>query len=399
MAYYPKQRGTTEQLFSIGAGTNKYTFTLDASTLTAARTWKLPNSNGTSGQVLSTDGAGNLSWVTGGGSSVDFTVPYYLPSTETYTVSTNKQALFAEDIVVDGTMNVDGHLIDVRTPDATIPYLDADGTGTPANAAGSQSVALGYGTTAAGLNSIAIGQYAVASAESSVTVGDNSSSDDTYSTVIGTQSLVSGTRNTSLGAYNQSLAPYATMVGTGIQAYGNDSITFGSFSIANSPYSTIISSYANGSSIPGSVTSGAFNKFISGISAMDFAKTVRGTVWCRTTDATTTKMATTVVGGTTLYANVYQYNTSYLVRADIQGTDGTDTIAGDVLFNVMVDGSGTMTLVFSQPNYIWQTSGALYWTFSGGTDGVSEITFEVTGSAGKNISWCGSYTITQVTYA
>jgi hypothetical protein len=63
MAYYPKQRGTTEQLFDIGAGHNKYSFTLDASALTAARTWKIPDSNGVDGQILSTNGGGLLSWI------------------------------------------------------------------------------------------------------------------------------------------------------------------------------------------------------------------------------------------------------------------------------------------------------------------------------------------------
>lgn len=400
MAYYPKQRGTTEQLFSIGAGHAKYSFTLDASTMSAARTWKLPDSNGSTGQVLSTDGLGNLFWATSGSGGTDFTVPYYLTSTETFNVAVNRQALFAEDIVVDGTLNVDGHLIDTRAPDATIPYLDADGTGTPANAFGSQSIALGYSAAAAGLKSIAIGEYATASAESSVTVGDNSSSDDTYSTVIGTQTLVSGTRNTSIGAYNQSLAPYATMVGNGIQAYGNDCISLGSYSIANAPYSTTITSYANGSPIPGSVTSGAFSKYIPGISATDFAKTVRGTVWCRTTDATTTKMAATVINATTLYPGVFQSNTMYLIRADIQGTDGTDLIAGNVVFAVKSDGGGALSLLFTQPTVEYYTSGATTWQFNGNADAVAyEIAFEVTGEAGKNISWCGSYTITQVTYA
>ena len=61
-----KLKGTSERSFDIGL-TNKQTF--DANNLTANRTWVLPDSNGTAGYVLSTDGTGNLSWTaqTGGG--------------------------------------------------------------------------------------------------------------------------------------------------------------------------------------------------------------------------------------------------------------------------------------------------------------------------------------------
>lgn len=65
---------------------------------------------GTSGQVLSTDGAGNLSFTTvsGGGQ-----MPYYIPTGETYTVEENKQGLFAIPITIDGDLVVNGLLVQV----------------------------------------------------------------------------------------------------------------------------------------------------------------------------------------------------------------------------------------------------------------------------------------------
>ena len=59
--YFPKQSGTTKQTFQLGAA-SAVPFTLDSSAFTNPHTWTLPDSNGTSGYVLSTDGAGNLSW-------------------------------------------------------------------------------------------------------------------------------------------------------------------------------------------------------------------------------------------------------------------------------------------------------------------------------------------------
>jgi hypothetical protein len=66
MANRIKLKGTTEKAFDLGL-TNK--FTLDATGFTANRTWILPDSNGSNGYVLSTNGSGTLSWVaqTGGG--------------------------------------------------------------------------------------------------------------------------------------------------------------------------------------------------------------------------------------------------------------------------------------------------------------------------------------------
>ena len=68
--FYPKQSGTTLDTFQIGAGSGKYPFTLDASGLTSNRTWVIPNSNGSLGDVLTTDGAGNLSWASPGSATI-----------------------------------------------------------------------------------------------------------------------------------------------------------------------------------------------------------------------------------------------------------------------------------------------------------------------------------------
>lgn len=59
MANRIKLRGTSEKIFDIGL-TNKQTF--DASALTANRTWVLPDNSGSTGSILTTNGAGVLNW-------------------------------------------------------------------------------------------------------------------------------------------------------------------------------------------------------------------------------------------------------------------------------------------------------------------------------------------------
>jgi hypothetical protein len=69
---------------------------------------------GTSGQVLSTDGAGNLSF-TNSGSNSAAPMPYNIPVGESYIVNDDFQGLFAYPITIDGTLEVDGILIDVSS--------------------------------------------------------------------------------------------------------------------------------------------------------------------------------------------------------------------------------------------------------------------------------------------
>lgn len=71
---------------------------------------------GSDGYVLSTDGAGNLSWTQGGNGSIGNNVavmPFYIATSQSYTVQANFQGLFGETITIDGTLQVIGDLVDV----------------------------------------------------------------------------------------------------------------------------------------------------------------------------------------------------------------------------------------------------------------------------------------------
>lgn len=70
---------------------------------------------GSSGQVLSTDGAGNLSFIDSSGGNSSAPMPYIIPVGETYNVPENFQGLFTVPITIDGTFEVDGILAEVGT--------------------------------------------------------------------------------------------------------------------------------------------------------------------------------------------------------------------------------------------------------------------------------------------
>jgi hypothetical protein len=76
---------------------------------------------GLDGQILKTDGNGNLSWTS---SSTSGQMPYYIPSGDSYTVDNYKQGLFALPIDVEGTLEVDGQLVQV---DYFLPNTIIDG--------------------------------------------------------------------------------------------------------------------------------------------------------------------------------------------------------------------------------------------------------------------------------
>ena len=85
---------------------------------------------GTSGQVLTTDGLGGLSFADNTTDSAA-PMPYIIVSGESYVVPENFQGLYSEAIEIDGTLEVDGILIEVGTSQNAAPnevYYDNNGT-------------------------------------------------------------------------------------------------------------------------------------------------------------------------------------------------------------------------------------------------------------------------------
>ena len=123
MANKIKLKGTTENSFEIGL--NKQTF--NVSGLTAPRVWNLPDSDGSAGYSLATDGSGNLSWAASGAASSTPYVPLTIGALDTFAVPANTQILYSEPIDVIGSLVVNGELIEVNpgsiAVNAQVPQL------------------------------------------------------------------------------------------------------------------------------------------------------------------------------------------------------------------------------------------------------------------------------------
>ena len=70
---------------------------------------------GSSGQVIQTDGLGNLTFADSAGSNSAAPMPYYVPIGESYLIPSNFQGLFTVPIEIDGELEVDGILAEVGT--------------------------------------------------------------------------------------------------------------------------------------------------------------------------------------------------------------------------------------------------------------------------------------------
>lgn len=122
----------TVKYFNVKNGVTAGPITLDANTgnitgtnLTVTGKSNLGNvgnvtiNGGGSGFVLKTDGAGNLSFVNPVDTQSPAPMPTYVGANTTLTISANYQGLFGYPITIDGTMDVEGILVDVN--DATVP--------------------------------------------------------------------------------------------------------------------------------------------------------------------------------------------------------------------------------------------------------------------------------------
>ena len=72
-------------------------------------------SGGSNGQVLTTDGAGNLTFADTASGNSAAPMPHVIPVGESFLVPENFQGLFTVPITVDGTFEIDGILAEVGT--------------------------------------------------------------------------------------------------------------------------------------------------------------------------------------------------------------------------------------------------------------------------------------------
>jgi hypothetical protein len=180
-------------------------------------TYTLPTADGTSGQVLSTNGSGVLNWATvsgGGGSG-------WLLTGNANTTSANFL----------GTTDNQPLTIKIGSPSTQSGYLNIQGQtafGYSANATGANSTAIGAGSSAANNASLALGNSANASVQNAIAIGTGAASSQTGAIAIGASTKAQGQDGIAIGnGTTTTNVTNAVAIGRNITASQTNSIILG----------------------------------------------------------------------------------------------------------------------------------------------------------------------------
>jgi len=103
----------TTKYFNVKTGLTTGNLLVSESNVTLGSVSNLHISGGNSGYVLRTDGSANLTWVDPATTQSAAPMPIVIDAGNTLTISSNYQGLFGTPITVNGTLTIDGALIDV----------------------------------------------------------------------------------------------------------------------------------------------------------------------------------------------------------------------------------------------------------------------------------------------
>lgn len=226
------------------------------STITTNRIWTLPSADGTSGQVLSTDGSGTLSWATAGGGGG---LTHFVESEETASPNATVpvDALTATDA---SYTNIDVALV-AKGTGATLAQVP-DGTATGGNKRGAYATDWQkIRTTAA---QVASGNY------STIAGGQRNTASGGYGTVAGGYTnQASGTYGTVAGGdTNIASSSYSTVGGGGsntAQTNTNATVCGGNSNTASGQYSFVGGGSSNTASGGRAIVAGGGANTASGI--------------------------------------------------------------------------------------------------------------------------------------
>ena len=162
--------------------------------------YTLPTSDGTNGQVLTTDGSGAVTFADAGGGADLYAANESSPSAQPSATGANAIAI---------------------GDSATSSGDDSVAIGNLADATALRAFAVGVNSTASGSNSIVMGANATASGSSSVAIGAETSSTQSNSLAVGYQAQATGSRSVALGTSRAGgTDSFAAQIGTNSSSYG-----------------------------------------------------------------------------------------------------------------------------------------------------------------------------------
>ncbi len=232
--------------------------------------YNMPLVDGTANQVMTTDGAGNVTFQDAGASGGTLDEAYDFGGAgagDTITATDGAVTIDGEDgILVTGTLG-SGESIAISGTGTRMffnPRKAAFRAGRVTGAqwndvnVGAYSSAFGRNTTASGENAMAFGELTDATGESATAFGNHSTASGFSATAFGNENLASGSVSTAFGSSAEATGQISVAFGSNVTASGSQSVAFGFLNEATGNRSTAFGS-GNAAAAYGETSLGLFS--------------------------------------------------------------------------------------------------------------------------------------------
>jgi hypothetical protein len=363
-----------------------------------SNTYTLPTSDGTNGQVLTTDGAGAVTFADAGGGSPDLYAENYDGTSTKPTAGGTNTVAIGKDATSSNSFTI-----------ALGQGANASGSG--AGAFGRLSQATGGGSHAFGLQANASGTYATAigrgSAVTATSVGTGStaiggayaSGTDSFAAAIANNTAsygATGANSVAIGKQNKSTGSYGVTVGG--QSNVSSAFYSGCFNTnagtSSQNYTTVINGYGTTADVAGKI---AFGTQYSGWTRVP--QTGLMTLFAATTDATATELLAQNSRVTLPNNSAYSFSGTIIARESAAA--GSDYASWEIKGALLRDANAASTVLGNGiKNKLYASAGASAWDIALTADTTNGgLKIEVTGAASTNIRWVATVNTSEVTYA
>ncbi len=351
--------------------------------IAGSTTYTLPAADGTTGQVLQTNGTATLSWTTPSAGVANFT-------SNLNTTAPNATVPYVQLLATNAATNVDVAI----TPKGSGAFSlqVADNTTVGGNKRGSYAVdlqlqRLNITQVASGYASFAAGYWNTASGQSSVAMGANNSANSTSAVAMGSGNTASSTNAVAIGDSNA--------------ASGTNSISMGYANTASSLHSVVLGGkFGNSRALVGNkVFPSGFGTTL-GTSQLTIVILGLDTT-SGTTSYLTSNNGNDINGATT---NIVLANNSafYFEGTIVAGVTGGGSTKGWKIEGVAKRGATAGSVAFVGTPTVtssYADAGASTWTIAVATNTtIGGINIVATGQATTNIRWVGNFQVTEMTY-
>ena len=440
---------------ALGAGAvttalNQVSLGASGHTVRVSGAYNLPTADGTAAQVLTTDGAGAVTFA----DAASFELYAENPSSPTAPSATGTNAVaIGSGAVASGTSSIALATLSETTGNFAVAIgAGSDALGT--NAIGIKGEARYNQTTAIGTNSgtgrsiagiannatsnaaMALGgSYASGADSLAAAIANNTSSygaTGANSVAIGRQAKATGSDGVAIGAFSQATAVRAVGLGETARATGTGAIALGSNGLASGPNSISIGlSKASGNQavaigggfVTSSATASANESFAlgdnakatelgkyayssnGGFSASDRSQYGMLVLRSDTTDATPEALTSSNSAASTINQVILPNNSAYSFSGTIiarqSAAAGSDYASWEVKGALLRDANAASTVLGNGIiNKLFATAGAAAWDIALTADTTNGgLAVTATGAAATSIRWVATISTSEVTYA